>query len=261
VAAGLVTPGQLRGPTWRRLFPDVYVRASVADRHEVRIRGAALDLPDGAVVSGRSAAHLWGTELASAVDPVEILTPRYRRPCAGLVIRRGSLMPDEIARTVPGSDAVGWIDALARRRRLTRDDLLRHAQRHWSEKGSRRAWTTLALCDPRAESPPESRLRFSIVRAGLPAPVPQLPILVRGRFIARVDLAWPCWRIALEYDGEWHADREQFIRDRRRIRALNAAGWYVYPVTSADMHDMDALIADIRAMLERVAGKIRASAT
>ena len=59
VAAGLVTPGQLRGPRFLRLFPDTYVRAgneppdlklrSFAARAYVRGRG---------VLSGFSAAEL-----------------------------------------------------------------------------------------------------------------------------------------------------------------------------------------------------------
>ena len=66
---------------------------------------------------------------------------------------------------------------------------------------------------------------------GLPAPVPQYVVIHDGYFVARVDLAWPRYRFAVEYDGQWHADRDQLTRDRRRTRALNAIGWYIYPVT------------------------------
>lgn len=270
INAGLVTRNQLRGPSWRRLYPDVYVLASIPDSHDLRVRAAALRLAAGALVTGRSAAHVWGAALAGPDDPVEVLTPRDARPRPGLLVRHGTVARSEttalrgialttpthtaweIARTLPLLDAVGWIDALARRRRISRSELRAEASRHWAEWGSRQATATLALCDPRAESPPESRLRVSLVLGGLPAPVPQLPVLVGGEFVARVDLGWSRYRIAIEYDGAWHADPEQLARDRRRLRALNAAGWYVYHVTSADMQDLDALVADIRALLARL---------
>lgn len=266
-----MTRARLLGQAWRRLFPDVYVAASVPDDHALRARAAALKLPPGAVISARSAAHLWGAELATASDPVDILTPRDMRSGHGLNVRHGLIAPDEVAlldrvplptpvhtawevaRTIPLDEAVAWIDALARRCTLSSEELCRHAERHRGESGSRRAAKALALCDPRAESPPESRLRVALVDRGLPKPIPQWAIIIAGRFVARVDLAWPRWRFAVEYDGAWHAAPAQLARDRRRLRALNAAGWYVYHVTAVDMRDVDALVGDIAATLARLA--------
>lgn len=157
----------------------------------------------------------------------------------------------DIARALAATDAIGWIDALARRRRLSVAEMRREATRHLGEMGSRRATSTLARADPRAESPPESRLRLAFHEAGFAVPVPQFTVIVGGCFIARVDLAWPQWRVAVEYDGQWHADRQQLHRDRSRLRELNAAGWYVYPVTREDTYDMPRLVAQIAALLDR----------
>ncbi|HEY7176707.1 MAG TPA: DUF559 domain-containing protein, partial [Micromonosporaceae bacterium] len=85
--------------------------------------------------------------------------------------------------------------------------------------------------------------------ARLPTPVPQFSVIVGGFFIARVDFAWPEWRFAVEYDGQWHADRGQLHRDRARLRELNAAGWFVFHVTREDMSDMPHLVAQISALL------------
>jgi hypothetical protein len=267
IGAALLTPAQLRSSAWRRVFYDVYVDARSLDSPTLRIKAAALRLPTGAIITGRSAAHLLGAELASIDDAVEILTPTRMRPQPGLAIRCGRVAPNEIvrhrdvptstplhtaweiARAVPLLDAIGWIDALARRRHLSGDELVGHGATHSNARGSRRAAETLALCDGRAESPPESRLRVSLVLAGLPPPIPQWTVLVDGYFVARVDLAWPQWKFAIEYDGQWHADRDQLTRDRLRIRQLTAAGWYVYPVTNADMRDIPRLLADIAARL------------
>jgi hypothetical protein len=155
----------------------------------------------------------------------------------------------EIARSLSEAEAIAWIDALARRRRLTTADFHGESDRHRGEMGSRRAERTLGLVDARSESPPESRLRIAFAKARLPTPVPQFSVIVNGFFIARVDFAWPEWRFAVEYDGQWHADRGPLHRDRTRLRELNAAGWFVFHVTREDMSDMPRLIAQIRALL------------
>ncbi|HWB35617.1 MAG TPA: hypothetical protein VHA75_06290, partial [Rugosimonospora sp.] len=122
------------------------------------------------------------------------------------------------------------------------------------EPGWRRAARALRLADPRAESPPESRVRLWLVLGGLPPPVPQYEVLDGGAFVARVDLAWPALRLALEYDGHWHSDLGQLTRDRRRVRALAALGWYVYPVTAADLRDPAGLVAGVRAVCKARGG-------
>jgi hypothetical protein len=55
---------------------------------------------------------------------------------------------------------------------------------------------------PHSGSAPEVRLRRLITLAGLPTPVPQHQIRQSGRLIARVDLAYPDFQIAIEYDSE-----------------------------------------------------------
>lgn len=226
-------------------------------------------MPRDAVITGRSAAHLWGAELADNDDPVEITCPRRVRPTPGVAIRRAPIASDEIvnrhgvtlttalhtaweiARASDAVEAIAWIDALARSRRLSVAELRKEAVRHVGEMGSRRASSTLGQVDPRAESPPESTLRLAFHQAGFAVPVPQFSVIVNGFFVARVDFAWPQWRVAVEYDGQWHSDSRQLHRDRSRLRELNAAGWYVYPVTREDMHDMPRLIAQIGALLDR----------
>jgi very-short-patch-repair endonuclease len=92
-------------------------------------------------------------------------------------------------------------------------------------------------------------MRLLILAAGLPAPVAQYVVEHRGRFVARVDLAWPEFRLALEYDGLWHAEPGQFARDRQRLNGLTAAGWRVVFATAADLHRPAALLARLRTAL------------
>jgi very-short-patch-repair endonuclease len=70
-----------------------------------------------------------------------------------------------------------------------------------------------------------------------------------GRFVARVDFAWPDQKVALEYDGLWHAENGQFARDRERLNRLREAGWQVVFVTAADLHRPERLLTRIAAAL------------
>lgn len=273
IGAGLVTRGQLRSAAWRRLFKGVYVDARLPLDHRLYVRGAALLLPPSAVVTGRSAAHLYGAELAKPDDPVTVAGLRSWRPAEGIrAVQRGLTASElrtfhgvpvttpvatayELARSLPLPDAVVWLDALARARALRPAQLRAYCLRHAHEPGWRTASHAIELCDPRAESPPESLVRLHLALAGLPAPVPQYDVVHHGRFVGRVDLAWPDLRFAVEYDGQWHSDPGQLGRDRRRLRALQAAGWYVYPVTAADLHTPDALVTTIRGLLAGRGGR------
>ncbi|WP_460435207.1 endonuclease domain-containing protein [Angustibacter speluncae] len=105
------------------------------------------------------------------------------------------------------------------------------------------------LVDPRAESLPESAVRVHLVLAGFD-PTPQYVIRVRGRVVARVDLALVEHRVAVEYDGAWHALREQLERDRARLNHLREAGWVVVHVTA----DLLRRPADVVAAVRRAVG-------
>ena len=66
-----------------------------------------------------------------------------------------------------------------------------------------------------------------------------------------MDFAWPELRLAVEYDGAWHAEPGQFARDRRRLNRLQTAGWTVVFVTAADLHRPAQLLATLRGALRR----------
>jgi very-short-patch-repair endonuclease len=58
---------------------------------------------------------------------------------------------------------------------------------------------------------------------------------VRGRLIGRVDLAYPQWRIAIEYEGDHHRGRSQLRRDVNRLNELRSASWLVLRFTADDV--------------------------
>lgn len=93
-------------------------------------------------------------------------------------------------------------------------------------------------------------MRVLLVLGGL-EPVPQYDVRGgAGTWIARVDLALPDARLAVEYDGLGpHTANGAFSRDRARQNALVAAGWTVLRFTAADLRRPGALVADVRAVL------------
>lgn len=269
VRRGLLTPAQLRGPACRRLYRDVYVDARVPDGHRLRARAAARLLLPTAVVSGLSAAVLWGVDLADERDDVELVLPpgsnprripgvRVRRmpldpadvrvldrvrvvsPLAAAVRAAGLLEPDDAVVAIDRMVAAGVVDLAALRARVAEPGV-----------GSDRVRRACTRADGLAESPQETRLRLLMVDGGLPAPVAQYVVRHEGREVARVDFAWPELRIAVEYDGARHAEPGQFAKDRRRINRLQAAGWTVVFVTAADLHRPAQPLATLREALHR----------
>ncbi|SCL14500.1 Domain of unknown function [Micromonospora rhizosphaerae] len=146
--------------------------------------------------------------------------------------------------------AVGIVDALLTRGLTTREALGTIATHNGARPGGKRARWVFGLVDPGAQSPPESHLRVRLVLAGLPRPVPQHPVRLPSGLVLHPDLAWPEFRVAAEYDGQWHADRDQLHRDRQRLNQLVAAGWLVLHVTSRRLHqDFAAVVREVRSAL------------
>ncbi|KAA1021578.1 DUF559 domain-containing protein [Pseudonocardia sp. EV170527-09] len=273
LAAGLVTPDLLRGPRFRRLLPDTY---APADAHaDLRLRSLAAYLwagPD-AVLCGYSAAEVLGASCAPRAAPAEVAVTAVRagpRSRDGVVVRRDVLDPDEVtgvrgvrvttrlrtafdlARWSGPTEGVVAVDALSRGS-FAPDVLLNLAARHTHARGVRRVVDALVWADPRAGSPPETRLRLVLVRGGLPRPVPQHPVLDDARRTALwLDLAYPDHRLGIEYDGGGHfATPEAARADAGRHTRLVAAGWRVLRYTALDMHRRpDEIVAEVGQVLD-----------
>jgi hypothetical protein len=222
----------------------------------------------GSVVSGRSAAVLWGVDLAGAEDDVELTVPPTGHPrrVPGLRVRRASLPGEHVlerrgvlvtsaaatavrlAAMLPLDDAVVAVDQVIATGAVALEPV-RALAAVARGRGCARARAACALADGRAGSPRETRLRLMIGRSGLPQPVAQFTVRHEGRFVARVDFAWPEHRLALEYDGLWHAESGQFAKDRQRLNELRAADWDVLFVTSGHLRRPDGLFAQLARIL------------
>ncbi len=86
------------------------------------------------------------------------------------------------------------------------------------------------------ESELETRFLQLVREAGLPPPVPQYVVREAGRFMARIDLAYPERRLAIELDGYGpHRSVGAFRRDRNRQNGLALLGWTVLRFTWEDV--------------------------
>lgn len=197
------------------------------------------------------AAHLVGAErFDHAPRPGLIVHSTARPPAvvavAGVRTVTAARAAIDLARSQPAGDALAVLDA-AMRAGVPPRGLAEELARHTGLRGVGRARRALAVADPRAESPQESRLRWVLIAGGLPPPELQITIAVSAGQVFRCDLGYRQQRVALEYDGSGHADRRRLRYDRARHNALVSLGWQVLYFT-----DWDVFLSP-RATAERVA--------
>lgn len=251
-----VIRGHALAGRWQRVQHSVYLAQSDPPSFWHRCAGALLVAAPGSAVIGCTALRAHGISALSRYERIHV----GQLEAGSTVVRRGIRLvrpaPACIAVARSGSlpIAVAVLDEALRRGLVERADL----EREWGAipqgaRGRRTARRALELTDPRAESPPESMLRVAMVMGGLPAPEVQLVINdAAGDFLARSDLGYSQWRIAIEYDGAGtHRDDPQTFReDRRRQNQLLNAGWTVLRFTGADLFGEPAvMIATIRAAI------------
>jgi very-short-patch-repair endonuclease len=274
VGAGLLSKDDLRSRAWRKLFRGVYADARIPHVGGYRQRCLAASwyvVPKQAAIAGRSAAWLLGVTLAGDADPIEVVAPWDARfgPVEGLRIHVADLPEDDVqvvegirrtgalrtcwdlAQWLSLPDAVAYLDIMIARRFVSAAALTGYARARAGRRGWRKLLRAVSLTDPAAESPQESRLRVRLVLAGLPKPVSQHVIENDGRFMGRVDLAWPDLRVAVEYDGAWHSDPGQLDTDRARLnRLVTTDGWIVLHVTRRRVReDFEGFVQEVQSAL------------
>lgn len=243
---------------WVLVTRGVYRLAGVPVTWKQRALAACLISGAGAVVSHRSAAVLWGVS-GFRPGPLDITVPPGRSGRNALArvhrsevdgvqrdrvpVTRPSRMLADLAGVVTGDLLEEAVDDVLCRRLCRLEDL--------PSRG--RLGTVLAAWngDGLAEEVAEMRVVRALLAQGLPAPVRQYEIWVDGVFIARVDLAYPPFRLAMELDGfRWHAGRRRFRSDRMRRNRVEAAGWRLLEAAPEDIGE---LVAGAAAIVQRAA--------
>lgn len=219
---------------------------------------ALLAVRPGTVICRCTAAAVWGCAVAPPSCPIHAVLPatspglrrdgcrRIRRDLhpgdvtehQDLAITTPERTLVDIAEDVPLPLVVAFGDHILRQLLTTQGAIDECLARSRGRRGVRRARQAVDLLDPRAESPPESVLRVTLISAGLPAPTPQVVIRsANGDFLARGDLVYEDERIVIEYDGEHHLTPEQQAKDADRRHLLALHGWLVVTITRRDLRD------------------------
>ena len=251
VARGVVTRHELQR-WYEPIYPGVYAakgqQLSLRDRTE----GAWLWSRRGGIVAGVAASALPGARWVDADIRIELVWSNTRPP-RGIVAREQLLADDEarrvaglpvttpartaydMGRYLPRGQAVARLDALMRATPFSTEDVLLLAERYPAARGIRRLRTVLRLVDGGASSPKETWLRLLLVDAGLPSPTTQIPVVEGYRALAMLDMGWPEFGVAVEYDGDHHrSDRRQYVKDQWRLRKLAELGWVIVRVIAED---------------------------
>lgn len=275
IAAGRITEYQLR-TRCRRLFPDVYVDETCVVTPEIAVRAATLWAPPGSVIGGPGAALLhrerWYAPEA-VIKRTDVYCPGTPRRAQGVRIRRQSreFLPDHLAekrgilctsaaRTAvdvgrwedDDDKAIAKIDAVCNRSTIKVDSLAATIDQMRGLHGVNRIRSLLRWCDERADSPPETRLRLMLVRAGLPAPTPQLVVRNEyGQKIATADLGYEKQKVAIFYDSELHRDRSTWEFDAWANAQMAELGWERFRVTGQMMRSSGTLMRQIGSAVMR----------
>ncbi|SKK69267.1 cullin, a subunit of E3 ubiquitin ligase [Mycobacteroides abscessus subsp. bolletii] len=184
--------------------------------------------------------------------PIELVGVKCRQQ-EGLIARNERIGADEITRISglpvthrvrtafdlgryqPRTRAMGCLDALMRNQVFALDEVAGLSQRYPKVRGVRQLRELLPLIDAGAQSRRESLIRLQLRDAGLPRAQTQVPVFDGYTPIAFLDIGWPQYLVAVEYDGDHHRkDRRQYVKDLARLRMLEERGWIVIRVIAEE---------------------------
>lgn len=261
---------------WDRPHRGVLALPGSVDGPERRILAAVLAVRHEAWATRWAAAFLWG--LTDRLrSPITVVVPHDHRaaPLDRIKVVRSRTL-DEVDKTVVAGipcvtvprmladlAAVTDLSTLrglaidARQRSLLDPAVLWELwERTRPAPGHRRLLSLaeqLAGGEELVDSTLEWRTRGAIRREGLPAPHPEpYPVEVDGRVVARIDIAWPQYRVGVECEGyRYHSQRRQLDRDSARQNLLLSLDWRLLLVTWAQLQQSPGeVVAQIRRLLE-----------
>jgi very-short-patch-repair endonuclease len=244
----------------QRVHRGVYRVGHRARSVEATFLAAVWACGDGAVLSGRAAAHLWGLIKGRASRP-EVTAPTKRR-VQGVVTRRQKDIERTTHRGIPVTTVPRTLVDLAAH--LPLDALARACHEAGVKYETTPAQVEAVLRKRprvrgagrlRAVTSGDVRVTLSVLertflrrlrQAGLPLPKTNKP--AHGR---RVDCRWPDHRLTVELDSyRYHHSRHAWEQDRRREREARARGDEFRRYTYGDVVETPRLmLAELRALL------------
>ncbi|MDT4937937.1 MAG: hypothetical protein QOG80_1608 [Pseudonocardiales bacterium] len=223
------------------------------------------------IVGFATAAHLWAMdERPRAIDVIvgadrrvkavtglrrhHVIAPADEQTqLDGLPItsRRWTLM-DHVGR-LPRTAALRLADRGLQRGWVSRADIARRVSAYPGRQGNVRLREILDATVGGAEAESERMLHTLLRRSGILGWRANHPVRVGGVVVARLDVAIPGVRLAIEVDGfAYHSDVDRFQHDRDRQNTLVGLGWTVLRFTWHDLAGRpEYVIATIRSHLAR----------
>jgi very-short-patch-repair endonuclease len=266
----------------RRLIsvqPSVFRMAGAPETWHQSVQAACLAV-DG-IGSHRTAAEMWG--LIQPAGYVEISIPgeahRRLRPPAiahrikdlrpGLAVERAGLRITDPVRTVIDLGLVmpWWLVERAISKGISTKALtvseVRSLRDALGRPGRNGTGIVRAILDGQLvylgqeESELEKRFTALASRRGLPPLSLQHEVWDCGRFVGRIDAAYPDLKLAIEIDGfEHHSTPEAFQIDRSRQNDLVRLGWTVLRFT---WHDVVHRPAQVGRLIEQAIARLTAA--
>ncbi|AXT85206.1 hypothetical protein C6I20_08400 [Aeromicrobium sp. A1-2] len=241
----------VQGRRFQIIFPLVYAAADLEITPRVLVQAALLAAPAGCAASHHSGLLLHGVAVGAELTPHLSTLDSEPIRIRGVTMHRLALMS---ARSVNGwrvlspelclstaatqvnlVDLVIAADAMYAQRLVT-PGRLDHFLHHHHGAGVRKARRAMHLARRGSESPRETYVRVMLELAGLPPLECNRSFGDDGGPVARLDLSWSRWKIAIEYDGRQHglslAQRERDVQRRERMERL---GWVFIVVTAAQL--------------------------
>lgn len=248
-----------------RVLPGFYTRSDApADLRAIALTVQNSVCP-GAVISHETAAELFEFPLphelsreggatvhcradegmsarASALLTVHV---RARAPVIrrhGVTMSHPVIALQEIAPRLSFGELVACVDALAANRFGTAYRIPLREIRALVETRTGRGAAVLQEAASQARervwSPRETSMRLMVRSHGYPEPSLNHEIRDSATGIVYyIDLAYPQWKVAIEYDGEEHrTDKSRWEGDLHKNEVLHAQGWTVLRVSAADLH-------------------------
>lgn len=108
-------------------------------------------------------------------------------------------------------------------------------------KGRRRCAQAMTLIRPHVDSLQESELNLALLTHGLPGNIPNYTVpdvTFKSGASMTLDMAWPEYRVAVEYDGDHHrTDKAQWHKDQEKRERLRGLDWVIGVATSGTLKD------------------------
>lgn len=262
---------RLRAGRLHLLHPGVYAVGHRITPREGRWLAAILRVGDGAILSHRSAAELWGVCRTRDRSRIDISAPRATRSSPTIRRRRVSYTPDDLTvrRRIPVTTLARTLfdiapelsleafEAVLREAEYLHRFRLEELEKLLQRYPGRRGATTIKRClhhlgrGPRGRTRSRLEIRFAALLARTDLPKPDLNALLNlDGFKVEADCLWREQKLIVELDGgQAHRTRVAFESDRERDRRLQVAGWRVIRITWRQLDNPKAVLEDLHRIL------------